>query len=68
MAAEGRKLSSVTELENPSSGWDDLDTALADAVIGIVKGILKREILKYGEERTSKGRPLAGRAALWHFH
>ena len=58
----------VAELENPGSGRDDLDTALADAVFGIAKGPLKKEICLYGEERTRKGQSLAGRAALLHLY
>ena len=38
---------SLTELEAPSQRWDDLDTALAEAVIGIAKGLLKRALLLY---------------------
>lgn len=60
--------SSVTELESPGSRRYDLDTVLADAVMVVAKGTLKRDLTLYSEERTRVGRPLAGRAALWHVY
>ena len=47
--------SSVTELESPGSRWDDLDTVLAEAVMAVAKGPLKRELTFYSEERTRVG-------------
>ena len=34
----------------------------------VAKGLLKRELTLYSEERTRIGQPLAGRAALWHVY
>ena len=59
---------SLAELESPGSRWDDLDTALAQAVMTVAKGPLKRELTRYSEERMRIGQPLAGRAALWHVY
>jgi hypothetical protein len=58
----------LTLLEAVKKRWDDLDTALAEAVIDIAKGPLKRELLLYQEQRTRQGHPLTGRAALWHVY
>ena len=38
---------SLAELEAPNSRWDDLDTALADAVVNVAKDALGREFLFY---------------------
>ena len=56
----------LAELETPSARWDDLDTALADAVVNVAKGALGRELLLYREEKSRLGKALSGRAALWH--
>ena len=58
---------SAVDLENPSEKWDDLDTALATAILEISRGPVKREILMYQEEQLHKGQPLCGRPALWIF-
>ena len=55
-------------LEVVSRRWDDLDTALAEAVVAIAMGPLKRELLLYREECTRRGIPFSGRAALWHVY
>ena len=55
----------VALMEAPGRRWDDLDTALAETIVEVAKGPLKRELLLYQEERTRRGEPLAGRAALW---
>ena len=44
--------------------WDDLDIALAEAVLAVASGPLRRELLIYQEEQTRKGNPLSGRCAL----
>ncbi|CAK0849503.1 unnamed protein product, partial [Prorocentrum cordatum] len=47
--------------------WDDLDIALAEAVLSVASGPLRRELLMYQEEQTRKGgNPLLGRCALYH--
>ena len=45
---------------------DDLDAELASSVLRISSGPLKRELTLYHEEQVRLGRPLGGRAALWH--
>ena len=59
---------SLAGLESPSSRWDDLDTALAQAIMAVAKGPLKREFTLYAEERMRICQLLAGRAAFWHVY
>ena len=56
---------SPESLAKPNSRWEDLDTALALAVLDIARGPVKREILKYQEVNLRKGEPLGGRSALF---
>lgn len=55
----------ISPLEISSRKWDDLHTALADAVVKVASGPLKRDLLIYREQLTRRGLPLSGRAALW---
>ena len=59
---------SLAELEYLDGRWEDLVAALAEAVMTVAKGPLKRELRLYAEERTRIGQLLAGRAALWHVY
>ena len=55
----------IAPLEVCSDKWDDLDTALAEAILKAAHSTLKRQLLVYQEAQTRRGLPLAGRAALW---
>ena len=58
----------LSQLEEPQRRWDDLDTALAEAVDAVAAGPLLRELLLYQRKHSNLGRALAGRAALWHVY
>ena len=47
---------SLAELEVPSKPWDDLDTAIAEAVICVAKRPIARELLLYREENRAPAR------------
>jgi hypothetical protein len=55
----------ISELERSGKRWDDLDTALATAMVDIARGPLKRELLMYQEKQSKRGEPLCGRAAVF---
>ena len=58
----------LAELEVPDKRWDDLDVVLSQAVFAIVTGPLRKEILLYQATQAQQGRPVQGRAALWHVY
>ena len=57
---------SLSQVEGVSAKWEDLDAELADALLKVSSGPLKRELTLYQEEQQRRGLPLGGRAALWH--
>jgi hypothetical protein len=57
---------SLADVESVSAKWEDLDAELADCILRIAADPLKRELVLYHEEQIRMGRPLGGRAALWH--
>ena len=57
---------SLADFENVSAKWDDSDAELADCILRIAAGPLKRELVLYHEKQIRMGRPLGGQAALWH--
>ena len=50
----------------PMQNWDALKKALAEAVMDVVTGIAKRELLNYQIEKLRESKPLNGRVALYH--
>lgn len=65
-AVEGAK--GFEELESYRRRWDDLDSALAAAIVGVARRPLQRELLLYQERRSKAGFALTGRSALWHVY
>ena len=59
---------SLSQLEKPRRRWDDLDTALAEAVYNVATGPLPRDVLQYQQRRPKLGYALSGRAALWYVY
>jgi hypothetical protein len=57
--------SSPESLAKDNSRWEDLDTALAVAVLEIARGPVKRELLLFQELMLRKGEPLCGRSAVF---
>ena len=60
---EVQRATSLSQVEGVSAKWDDLDAELADCVLKISSGPLKRELVLYQEEQLRRGLPLGGRAA-----
>lgn len=57
-------LVSIGTVEGPRRRWNELDTALAAAIVPIARGALQRELLLYQERQSRRGLRLFGRAAL----
>ena len=58
----------LAELEIPDKRWDDLDIMLSQVVVAIINGPLRKEIVLYQAAQALQGRPMQGRAALWHVY
>jgi hypothetical protein len=58
-------VNSPDELLKVSSRWEDLDSLLANSVMSIARGPLKRELLQYQEQLLQRGVPMCGRAAMY---
>ena len=59
--------SCVQAVEHVSKKWDELDTELANAIMRIAAGSLRREIFLYSESRRQGGSPVSGRAIEYLF-
>ena len=57
--------SSSEELAPPDSRWEELDQALAHAIMKVARGGVKRELLQQEKVSITHGHPLCGRSALW---
>ena len=64
------EMSGVTIADLGVSGkcWDDLDIALAEAVLKMVSGSLLKDILYYQDTRAKEHKLMPGRAALMYVY
>ena len=58
----------VADLEVSDKRWDDLDVALAEAILKVVSNSLLKEILYYQETQAKDCRLMHGRTALWYVY
>ena len=60
------RAASLESMEHVANKWDDFDAELAECVLKIASGQLKRELTFYHEEQVRRGQPISGMASLWH--